>query len=51
MSRHIIVSNPVRNALKAQRCSQAVEQCCGVMVVDCLDDAEVLELGLKVINE
>jgi hypothetical protein len=42
VSRHIIVRNPVRDALEAQRCSQPLEQCCCVMVVDCLDDTMLL---------
>jgi hypothetical protein len=45
------VGNPVRDALEAQRCSQPIKQCCCVVAIDCFDDAEVLELGLQVIDE
>jgi hypothetical protein len=51
VSRHIIVGNPVRNALKAQGCGQPIKQCCCVMLADRLDDTMLLELGLEVFDE
>src|SRR6516225_5568435 len=51
MSRLVLVGNSVRDALEAQRCGQPIEQHRCVVAIDCFDDAVMLQLGLKVINE
>src|SRR6516162_273757 len=51
MSRHVIVGNPVRDAMEAQRCGQPIEQRRCVAAIDCFDDTMLLELGLEVIDE